>query len=198
MYDHGPKVPQSQSQIHELTWRVWDHATDTYSTWRRTSSSFYFPPYLTHWRWGKMAAISQTPHSYTFSWIKVLELHLRFSWSLLLRVQLTICQHLFRWWLGTDQVRSHYLNQWWLIYWHLKELSMLCTNNFWINDSRLWFWFTTLIERWYTQLLPRCDHQPNTTEEVFFDKFLLVTYQWLSARLQYLQCVSIGDAAVLL
>ena len=28
-------------------------------------------------------------------------------------VQLTIRQHWFRWWLGTEQTISHYLNQWW-------------------------------------------------------------------------------------
>ena len=32
------------------------------------------------------------------------------------KVQLTIFQHWFRWWLGADQATSHYLNQWWLIY----------------------------------------------------------------------------------
>ena len=37
--------------------------------------------------------------------------------SLFLGVQLTIFQHWFRWWLGTNQATSHYLNQWWLVYW---------------------------------------------------------------------------------
>ena len=32
-------------------------------------------------------------------------------------VQLTIFQHWFRYWLGASQVTSHYLNQWWLVYW---------------------------------------------------------------------------------
>ena len=30
-----------------------------------------------------------------------------------LRVQLTIFQHWFRKWLGTNQATTHYLNQWW-------------------------------------------------------------------------------------
>ena len=34
--------------------------------------------------------------------------------TLLLRVKLTIFQHWFRQWLGTDKASSHYLNQWWL------------------------------------------------------------------------------------
>ena len=31
-----------------------------------------------------------------------------------LRFELTIFQHWFRWWLGTNKATSHYLNQWWL------------------------------------------------------------------------------------
>ena len=34
-------------------------------------------------------------------------------------VQLTIFQHWFRWWLGAVQATSHYLNQWWLVYWRI-------------------------------------------------------------------------------
>ena len=43
--------------------------------------------------------------------MKMLEMSLKFHWSLFLRIQLTIFQHLFRKWLGADQVTSHYLNQ---------------------------------------------------------------------------------------
>ena len=77
-----------------------------------------------------MAAISQTTLSNAFSWMKMLEFRLRFHWSLLLRVQLTIIQHWFRYWLGASQATSHYLNQWWLVYWRiyaslgLNELTM--------------------------------------------------------------------------
>ena len=74
---------------------------------------------LTHWGiWGrdKMAAISQTTFSNGFSWMKIYEFQLKFHWSLFLRVQLTIFQHWFRWWLGADEATSHYLNQWWLVY----------------------------------------------------------------------------------
>ena len=63
-----------------------------------------------------MDAISQTTLSSAFSWMKMFEFRLKFHWSLFLRVQLTIFQHWFRWWLGTDQATSHYLNQWWLDY----------------------------------------------------------------------------------
>ena len=74
---------------------------------------------ISHWGWDKMAAISQTILSIAFSWIKMLEFRLNFHWSLFLRVQLTICQHWFRDWLGAVQVTCHYLNQWWLVYWSI-------------------------------------------------------------------------------
>ena len=51
---------------------------------------------LAHWGWDKIDAISQTTFSNAFSWMKMLELRLKFHWSLFPRVQLTICQHWFR------------------------------------------------------------------------------------------------------
>ena len=51
---------------------------------------------LTHWGQDKMAAISQTPHSNAFSWMKMVEFLLKFRWSLFLRVQLSIFPHWFR------------------------------------------------------------------------------------------------------
>ena len=71
---------------------------------------------LTHWGRAKMADISQTTFSNVFSSMKMFEFRLKFHWSLLLSVQLTIFQHWFRKWLGADQATSHYLNQWWLDY----------------------------------------------------------------------------------
>ena len=71
---------------------------------------------LTHWGRDKMFAISQTTLSNAFSWMEMLEFRFKFHWSLLLRVQLTIFQHCLRWWLGADQVTSHYLNQRWVDY----------------------------------------------------------------------------------
>ena len=35
------------------------------------------------------------------------------------RVKLTIFHHWFIQWLGGNQATSHYLNQWWLIYWRI-------------------------------------------------------------------------------
>ena len=49
--------------------------------------------------------------------MKLFEFWLKFEWSLFLRVQLTIFQLWFRLWLDAVQATSHYLNQWWLVYW---------------------------------------------------------------------------------
>ena len=73
--------------------------------------------FLTHWGRDKMAAVSQTMFSNAFSWMKMYEFRLKFHWSLFLRLQLTIFQHWFRYWLGAVQATSHYLDQWWLVYW---------------------------------------------------------------------------------
>ena len=42
-------------------------------------------------------------------------------WRLFLGVSLTIFQHWLRYWLYTDHVTGHYLNQWWLVYWRIYE-----------------------------------------------------------------------------
>ena len=64
----------------------------------------------------KMDAISQTIFSNAFYWMKILEFWLKLHWSLFLRIQLTIFQHWFRWWLGADQGTSRHMNQWWLVH----------------------------------------------------------------------------------
>ena len=71
---------------------------------------------LTHWGQNKMTAISQTTLSNAFSWMKMVQFLLKLHWILFIRIQLTIFQHWFRWWLGADQATSHYLKQWWLDY----------------------------------------------------------------------------------
>ena len=68
---------------------------------------------LTHLSLDKMSAILLTTFSNVFLWMKKHEFRLKFQWNLFLRVQLTIFQHWFRYWLGADQVTSHYLNQCW-------------------------------------------------------------------------------------
>ena len=51
-----------------------------------------------------------------FSCMKMYEFWFKFHRSLFLRVQSTIFQHWFRWWLGADQATSHYPSQWCLDY----------------------------------------------------------------------------------
>ena len=74
---------------------------------------------LTHWGWDKMAATSGMIFSNAFSWMKMYEFWFKFHWSLFPMLQLTIFQYWLRQWLGTNQVTSHHLNQWWLDYWHI-------------------------------------------------------------------------------
>ena len=51
---------------------------------------------LTHFPLDKMAAISQTIFSDTFSWMKSFVFWLKFHWSFFLMLQLTMAQHWFR------------------------------------------------------------------------------------------------------
>ena len=51
-----------------------------------------------------------------------------FRWSLFLKVQLTISQHWFRYWLGIEQATSHYLNQC-----LPSSLTYICGNNGRVN-----------------------------------------------------------------
>ena len=64
-----------------------------------------------------MAVISQTVFSNAFFWMKIYGFRIRFHWFLFLWAQSTIWQHWFTYWRGADQATSHYLNQWWLLYW---------------------------------------------------------------------------------
>ena len=67
--------------------------------WSEIWFSWLYPAWgiiLTHWGRDKMAAVSQTTLSNAFSWMKMLELRLKFHWSLFLRVQLTKFPHCFR------------------------------------------------------------------------------------------------------
>ena len=79
-----------------------------------------------------MAAISQTTFWNAFSWMKNFVFWFEFHWSLFVRVQLTIFQHWFRWWLGADQATSHYPNQCWP-----SSLTHICgTRGRWVNTLR--------------------------------------------------------------
>ena len=106
----------------QSTTSMWRLLVFTSQRWRAVGvslGSFESKCFLTHWGRDKMDAVSQATLSNAFSWTEMLEFRLRFHWILFLRVQLPIIQHLFRQWLGAGQVTSHYLNQWWLVYWRI-------------------------------------------------------------------------------
>ena len=129
--------------IHPISCHYWwpmEFVFSTLNTGNATRFHKISKAILTHWGRDKMAVVSQTTLSNAFSWMKMLEFRWRFHWSLFLRVQLTIFQHWFRYWLGAGQATSHYLNQWWLFYWRiyaslgLNELNVFkilyCHRNF--------------------------------------------------------------------
>ena len=103
-------------------------------TFHITSNSTF---YLTHWGRDKMATIFQTTFSNAFSWMKMFKFRLKFQWSMFPRVQLTIFQHWFRWWLGAGQETSHYLNQWWLVYWRIYASLGLNELTFFLTKQQL-------------------------------------------------------------
>ena len=91
--------------------RKWDHLWKSPCVVTPTGLKVF-----TYWGRDKMTAIFQTTYSNALLWMKMCELRLIFHWSLLLKAQLTIFQHWFRYWLGAGQATSHCLNQWCLIY----------------------------------------------------------------------------------
>ena len=106
---------------------------------------------LTHLPLDKMADISQTIFSDALSWMEFFVFWLKFHWSLFLRVQLKTNQHWFRWWLGAEQVTSHYLNQCWC-----DSLTHICgTRGRWgINSLRC-------VRRFNVDELPKCKYLIN-------------------------------------
>ena len=104
----------------------------------------------THWGRDKMAAIFQTTFSNACSWMKMYEFRLRFHWSFFPRVKLTIFHNWFRWWLDVDQATSHYLNQWWLVYWHI-----CITRHQWNKNWRYKFEVSNLFHHDMNKLLPQ-------------------------------------------
>ena len=106
---------------------------------------------LTHWGRDKMAAVSQTTLSNGFSWMKKLEFRLRFQWNFFLRIQLTIIQHWFNYWLGAGQATSHYLKQWWLVYWRIyASLRFNELTNDWAHEQLVMILSTlsSFIDEW--------------------------------------------------
>ena len=87
-------------------------------------------PMVTEWRiyaknWATINTLRLKQNGRRFSrrhfqlhlWMEIYMFRLKFHWSLFPMVQLTTSEHWFSEWLGAGQVTSHYLNQWWLVYW---------------------------------------------------------------------------------
>ena len=53
------------------------------------------------------------------SWMKMYELQLKFQLNLCIGIQAILFHHWFRYWLGAWSAPSHYLKQWWVIYWSI-------------------------------------------------------------------------------
>ena len=88
--------------------------------------------FLTHWGWEEIDTILQTFFKCIFFnenvWISI-EISFEFVF---LRVQLTIFQQWFRYWLGTDQVTSYYLKQWW----HSLLMQICITQPQWVKGGK--------------------------------------------------------------
>ena len=83
----------------------WVHASNLTRTRNNTKS--------THWGRDKMAAtLADDTFKCKFVNENILISIKKIHWSLFLMVQLTICQHWFRLWLGAVQATNHFLNQW--------------------------------------------------------------------------------------
>ena len=80
----------------------WNDESDTWTKgkWVHSKTKGRKSALLTHHPLDKMADISQTTFSNAFSWMIFFVFWLEFHPSLFLKVQLTINQHWFRWWLG--------------------------------------------------------------------------------------------------
>ena len=96
---------------------------------------------LTHWCRDKIAAISQSTLSNAFSWMKLLEVGLKFHWSFFPKRPINNIPALVQLmaWHQANQATSHYLNQWWLDYRRIYAslcLNKLSTNPVHIRDHR--------------------------------------------------------------
>ena len=110
--------------------------------------------------------ILQMIFSITFCWKKI-SILAKISLKLFLIIQLTICQHWFMQWHGTEQVTSHYLMQCWpwfmgpsLGHNELIELQLFCT-----NSSN--FCFQITVNHKQRLYLP-CRHQSSTIHSNLF------------------------------
>ena len=75
---------------------------------------------LTHWGQDEINNKSQTTFSNTMSSMKMFEFRSKFYQNFVPKSPINnIFHHWFRWRFGAVQATSHYLNQWWLVYWRI-------------------------------------------------------------------------------
>ena len=79
--------------------------------------------------------------------IKCFVFWLKFHWNWFLKVQSTINQDWFRWWLGAKQATSHYLNLWWTC----SLVPYGVTRPQWVNQCRELgqHWFSWWLDAWW-------------------------------------------------
>ena len=80
--------------------------------------------HFTHWGGDKVVAISQTIFKCIFLNETVL-ISLKILLKLLPEIRIDNILALVQMMLSADQATSHYLNQWWLIHWHIYVLLSL-------------------------------------------------------------------------
>ena len=115
-----------------------------------------------------------------------------FHWSFLHKFPMTISQHWFKWWLGAEQVTSHYWNQWSLVHdevkkpvyqtnkFHIRSLDLQCISS--IDIMSLWiFNFHTinyLPLQWYPIIIPLLWLYGRTKTLQFNDGFNVPVTWW--------------------
>ena len=84
-----------------------------------------------HWGLDIMPGILRTASWSEFLSMKIIAFLFKFNWNLFPSVQWMVSQHWFRWWLGTWQLPSHYLNQCWPGLW----MHICITLPWWFNTQ---------------------------------------------------------------
>ena len=122
---HNFRIFCYQQQKHKATGlKMWGEITYPFPTSTaqplQFGNGYVISPHTKHIEAAKKWPPFSRPHfQMHFREWKIYRFRVRFQWNLFPRVQLTISQHWFRWWLGAGQATSHYLNQWWLVCWRI-------------------------------------------------------------------------------
>ena len=171
-----PMLTSHQSCCVAFTWEQMNFSRIMYLQIAFSKLLPYLPgaSELTYWGRKKMAAICQTTFSNAFSWMRMYEFRLKFHWNLFHRVQLTISQHWFRWWLGAGQATSQCLNQCWLVYWCINAslgLNVLTVSSHNRLGQVLASWECVILPKTWVKWEPLLTHWLLTGVEVIFQAY---------------------------